>query len=162
MAQEGHLDVVVDEPEEAQEAIQVDAHSTRGMRTNRKQPRVWNQVTGKMSTKGSAFSHQNWGGQTASYYMAVANRSDETLANVVCGALCDLATNRDDSDEALLSSVLAPDVLDPRAQMCTCSLIHSSVNIIPGTHHNDCHVLGSHRSSLESSSSTIHSSFNSS
>lgn len=114
LAQEGRLDVIVNEPE-AQEA-QVDVHPTRGIRTNRKQPRTLNQATGKMSTKDSAFSHHNWGGQTGSYQLSIAKRSDKVLGDIVAETLMYLATNRD--DEALCASVIAPDVLDPRAQMC--------------------------------------------
>jgi len=112
LAQEGRLDVIV--KEEAQTEA-VDTHPTRGIRTSRKQPRTLNQATGKMSTKGSAFSHQNWGGQTGSYHLSIASRSDEMLGDVVAETLMYLATNWD--DDALLASVVAPDELDPRAQM---------------------------------------------
>lgn len=64
LAEEGRLGVIVDQEAltEGQEAV--DAHPVRGMRMNHKQPRMLNQATGKASTKGTAFSHQNWGSQT--------------------------------------------------------------------------------------------------
>ncbi|KAH0834165.1 hypothetical protein J3R83DRAFT_11471 [Lanmaoa asiatica] len=57
-------------------------------RLNQKQPRTLNKVTGKMSTKGSAFSQQNWGGGTQAYYEAICNRSVETLKKIFASALC--------------------------------------------------------------------------
>ncbi|KAN0088048.1 hypothetical protein V8E55_006669 [Tylopilus felleus] len=118
---EGRLGVIVDQEAltEGQEAV--DAHPVRGMRMNRKQPRMLNQATGKASTKGTAFSHQNWGSQTGSYYVSIANRTAETLGDIVAGALVYLATNRD--DDAQFATVMAPDELNPRAQMCKLSCV---------------------------------------
>ncbi|KAH0838764.1 hypothetical protein J3R83DRAFT_7139 [Lanmaoa asiatica] len=115
LGEEGRLEVIVNqEAEMGQEAL--DTHPTRGIRTSRKQPRSLNHATGKLSTKGTAFSQQNWGSQSLSYYMSIANRDDGALENIVAGALLYLATNRD--DDARFACVVAPDELDPRAQMC--------------------------------------------
>ena len=51
-----------------------------------------NKVTRKESTNVAAFSHQNWGGQTPSYYCSISNRSLETLRDIVAGTVCLLAT----------------------------------------------------------------------
>lgn len=55
-------------------------------------PQMLNKATGKESTNGATFSHQNWDGQTASYYCSIPNRNLETLGDIVAGALCLLAT----------------------------------------------------------------------
>ncbi|KAG6371948.1 hypothetical protein JVT61DRAFT_8962 [Boletus reticuloceps] len=118
LAEEGRLETTVNrdsETQASQEALDANPAPTRSIRANRKQPRTLNHATGKLSTKGSAFSHQNWGGQTTSYYVSIANRSAEMLGDVVARALLYLATRPDDDAE---STPIITDELDPRAQMC--------------------------------------------
>ena len=123
LAQDGQLDVVVNQ--EAQEAAS-DTHPTRGIRTNRRLLQTRNQATGKLSTKGSAFSYQNWGGQTLLFYQSIEKWDAQMLGQIVTMALEDLVIHRDDN--AWFTSVVAPDELDSRAQMCkqSCDCYSSS------------------------------------
>ncbi|KAN0082911.1 hypothetical protein V8E55_008706 [Tylopilus felleus] len=110
LVQEGRLDTVVDE--EAQAAAVA----------GQEQPLSLNQATGKLSTKGSAFSHQNWGGHTTSYYKSIATRDADALGDIVAKALIHLATHRD--DDAPFATLISPNGLDdPRANMCRHLLI---------------------------------------
>ena len=88
---------------------------------NQKQPQTVNKATGKSSTKGTAFSLQNWGGQTLSYYNSISNRSMNTLGNIVAGALCSLAT----TDSSLPGSFGQPLLCGLRNQISGST--HSSV-----------------------------------
>ncbi|KAN0096961.1 hypothetical protein V8E55_001407, partial [Tylopilus felleus] len=124
LVQEGRLDTVVDE--EAQVATvarqEVVDTSIRSIRSNRKQPLSLNQATGKLSTKGSAFSHQNWGGHMTSYYKSIATRDADVLGDIVAKALIHLAIHHD--DDALFATLISPNGLDdPRANMCRHLLI---------------------------------------
>ena len=113
LAQDRQLDIVVDQ--EAQEAAS-DTHPTRGIWTNCRLLRTQNQATGKLSTKGSAFSHQNWGGQTLLFYQSIKKWNAQMLGQIVTMVLEDLVIHKDDN--ARFASVVAPDELDSRAQMC--------------------------------------------
>ncbi|KAG9310565.1 hypothetical protein JVU11DRAFT_9118 [Chiua virens] len=73
---------------------------------------------GKVSTKGAAFSQQNWGTQTAAYYKSIATRDDVALNDIVAGAICWLATHKSPLQSA--PGCGSPGNLehDPRALMC--------------------------------------------
>jgi len=94
------------------------AGTRRGKQSNIKQPRSLNKASGKVSTKGVAFSHQNWGGQTASYYQSIANRSEDVLNDIIAGALIWLATH-DDPMLPVPGCDSTGNELDPRAVMCS-------------------------------------------
>lgn len=91
---------------------------TISSRYNQRQPRTLNKATGKSSTKGTAFSLQNWGGQTLSYYNAISGRRVDTLGAIVAGALCSLATTDSPISGSSEQSLVDQLELDPRAQMC--------------------------------------------
>lgn len=78
-----------------------------------------------MSTKGTAFSLQNWGGQTFAYYKSISKRSADELEDIVAGALCTIATTPNPLDtsfdsQAFLGHSIAA---DPRSQMCKLSAL---------------------------------------
>ena len=69
----------------------IDNATTRGAsnsksKTLAKAPCKLNKVTGKESTAFHAFSQQNWGGVTASYYRSIANRTSDVLCEIVTDA----------------------------------------------------------------------------
>ena len=108
LVQEGRLDTVVDEEAQVATVARQEVVDTfiRSIRSNRKQPLSLNQATGKLSTKGSAFSHQNWSSHMTLYYKSIATWDADVLGDIVAKALIYLAIHCD--DDVLHSLYFAP------------------------------------------------------